>query len=287
MRRLGIAAFSLSLSASAASVDQAVPPSGGPSGASGLETDDRRELWERGRMRTFLAATLDFGWTYARPAFQAGWGRPYYRYMALEAAPIATVHGVGSYVGTRGSMPNLDLRTGVRYFAPFERTLLEPKLEHSRLDIESDEGRSAEMTVLEAELSASLPIAHGGPFTVLTAYHLPGLPDDAHVFEESLRMVIKPPWLWRARWGYAVHFGKQRAFRLGLAEEVLVNPGRGVYVLRAGLVGSIAIADDVDVHGSFLPVISSPDEIGLAGADYGFVGVRFRFATGAGPARAR
>ena len=65
--------------------------------------------------------------------------------------------------------------------------------------------------------------------------------------------------------------------------DLIGLPGRDEFVVRAGVVASVAIDAHLEAQASLVPVIVSPDTLGLAGADFGQLGVRFRWATGSTP----
>lgn len=238
--------------------------------------------WARGRPGGFAAAVLELGFPYARPRLSIGYGRPFYSHVSAEVEPLVSAKGVGGYFGAKGAIPFLELRSGVRYFAPFGRSLLTPRTSYSRLDVEQNDGPTASHVALESELAGGVPVAAGGPFWLVTVNYHPNVDDGYYVFEESLGMVIEPPWIWRARVGYALRFGRDDAISVGVAEEVLVNPGRREHVLRAGVIAGVQINDNLDAQITLLPAISSPDAIGIEGADFSHFGLRWRFATANG-----
>lgn len=254
-----------------------------PPGLSGIDESLHASYWERGKPRWFFAASLEIGFAYARPKLAAGRGRPHWEWVGLEALPIVTLEGAGAYGGIRGEVPNLDARLGVRYFAPFYRTLLPPADSHDRLDIESEDGPPGRYVAYEGEMAPSVALFGGRLYSVLTAYYIPGIQADHHLYEESLKVVMSPPYVWRARLGYGFGFGPQGRFRVGPAAEVIGLPGRDAAVWRAGLVAVAGVSDSLDVQATLLPVISSPDRLGLSGADWGHLGVRWRWATGQVP----
>ncbi len=255
------------------------PTPGTQSNGDGAE----RSYWALAGPRFFFAASLEIGFAYARPKLSAGRGRPHWEWVGIEAVPLATPEGVGAYAGLRGQVPNLDLRAGLRHFAPFSRSLIAIEDDYERADIERSDGPSGNYTALETELAAHLPAPSGNVFALFTGYYIPDRPPGHHLYEESLRVVIAPPFVWRARLGYAFHAGPDDELRIGPAAEVLGLPGRDAHVYRAGIVAVAPLSATLDVQLSFLPVISSPDSIGLAGADFTQFGVRWRWATGAPP----
>ncbi len=253
-----------------------------PPGLSGMD-EPESGYWANGKPRWFFAATLELGFAYVRPKLAAGRGRPHWEWIGLEALPIVTLEGAGAYGGLRGQVPNLDARLGVRYFSPFNRTLLPEQERHGRLDIEREDGPNGRYVAYEAEIAPSLELFGGSAFSVLTAYYVPGIQAGHHLYEESLKVVIAPPFVWRARLGYGFGFGPRGSIRVGPAAEVLGLSGRDEQVFRAGMVAIAAVSNSLDVQATLLPVISSPDRIGLAGADWGHLGVRWRWATGQPP----
>ncbi|MBI3203843.1 MAG: hypothetical protein HYZ29_20050 [Myxococcales bacterium] len=278
-----VRAFALSALCATAAHAQ-VPTSAPPPHDSGLPAP---AVWERGVSRPFVAATLELGWTYVRPELAVGFGRPFHRWMGLDLKPLVTTTGAGFYGGLRGSVPFLDLRAGVRHFEPFEHTLLREAEHHQRAELDTPSGPEPEPYSIESELSGSIAVPGGGPFWLAGIYYVSNVQQGFHLYEESLKVIIDPPWVFRLRAGYAWRFGPGDAVSLGVAEEIIENPGRPGYVIRAGVIGRVAITEHLDAQLSLLPVIHSPDSIGLAGADFGHLGVRWRWATAGAKRRRR
>jgi hypothetical protein len=262
-------------------------PSPSPPAFSGTEQAVVARYWELGRIRPALAFGLEAGYAYVRPSFAAGYGRPYWSFIGVETYPMLSLRGVGQYAGVTASVPGLGLRAGSRYYFPFSRTLLAPRSSYSRADIEREEGPRADYVTHEAELNGTVPFLRGSAFAIVTGYHVGRVPDGYLLFEETLHAVMKPPWLWRARLGYLLALGKAAGVRIGAAGEVIGLPGRDVLVVRAGLLGSVLINAHLEAQASFIPVVASPDRLGLMGGDFGQLGVRMRWATGSKPDPAR
>ncbi len=288
MRRTlaSVAALAASLTSGTTARAEALPSEAWPDASTTARAVDA-PYWSRGEPRPFVSASLAIGLPYVRPTFQVGFGRPFYRAMSLDLEPLVTMSGAGFYGGVRATVPFLELRAGVRKFETFGRTLMPPKEQHESADLDLPNGPEAEPVTLESELSGAVAVPGGGPFWLLGVYYATQLEPGHHLYDEYRKVIIAPPWLWRARVGYAWRFGRNDAVRLGVAEEILENPGRAGYVIRAGVLGSVAIGEHADVELSFLPVIHSPDSIGLAGADFAHLGVRWRWATGPATRRRR
>jgi hypothetical protein len=103
------------------------------------------------------------------------------------------------------------------------------------------------------------------------------------VFEENLHQVMKPPYILRGRVGYLLALSRNAAIRVGGVGEVIGLPGREEFVVRAGVVGSVAISAQLEAQVSLVPVIVSPDNLGLGGGDFGQLGVRYTFASDSTP----
>lgn len=262
-------------------------PSAAPPAPPGTEQAVVARYWELGRTRPFLAMTVDVGYLYVRPRVTAGYGRPFWSWIGVEAYPLLSLAGVGHYSGAAVGLPGLTLRGGARYFYPFSRSFLEPKNRFTRTDTELLKGPKADTLTYEVELTGTLPLFRGSVFCVLTGYRTALVPEGYYLLEESLRAVIKPPYVWRARLGYLLALSRNGAIRLGVASEVIGLPGRGSYILRGGLLGSVLIDARLEAQASFIPVIRSPDSLGMAGGDFGQLGVRLRWASDSRPPKQR
>lgn len=258
-------------------------PSSSPPAAAGTEQAVIARYWELGRNRAFLAASLEAGFAYLRPRFAAGYGRPFWFWVGAEAYPMLSLNSLGQYVGIAAEIPGLTFRAGGRYHFPFSRSFLEPQESFERLDLDVRRGPRADYVAFEAELTGTVPVAYGSLFAIVSAYRTTLVPDDYFLFEESLRVVMKPPYAYRARAGYLLAFGTNGAIRLGPVAEFIGLPGRDEYVVRGGVLGSVLISARLEAQASLIPVWISPDQLGLSGGDFGQLGIRFRWATGATP----
>lgn len=239
--------------------------------------------WELGTTRPFIAMTLDAGIPYVKPRFAAGYGRPFWSWFGIEAQPVVSLGGVGHYAGAALAVPGLTLRGGARYFYPFSRSFQPPQESYTRTDIELLRGPKSDYLAFEGELTATARLFRGSAFAVLTGYRIALAPEGYYLFEESLRAVMKPPYIWRARLGYLFAFSRNGAIRVGGAAEVIGLPGRGDFIVRGGLLGSVLMSAQLEAQASLIPVLKSPDSIGIAGGDFGQLGVRFIWATDSEP----
>jgi hypothetical protein len=258
-------------------------PTPSPPALSGTEQAVIARYWELGRTRPFLATTVELGYPYLRPRFIAGYGRPFWSWLGVEAYPALSLGGIGQYFGASAGIPGLTFRFGGRYFYPYARALLQPQDHYTRTDIELAEGPRADYLAYEGEVAAAAPLFSGSIFGVLTGYRVTNVEPGYLLYEESLRAVMEPPYIVRARAGYLLALSRTGAIRVGAVGEVLVLPGRDEFIVRAGVLGSVSISAELEAQVSLIPVLVSPDHLGLAGGDFGQLGVRYSFATQSEP----
>ncbi len=239
-----------------------------------------RRSWNEGQTRAFLATTLDVGWTYLRPRASLGYGKPFGTWFGIDANPIISGNGLGAYGGLRLALRRFDLRVGPRYMAAFNRNYLNPQNTYNRQDLDSTAGNPSRVLTLEAEFEASVPAGPGDIIGLGSISYVTGVPKGQYVFEETLRIIVNPPLVWRARIGYVFRFGSYRQHSLGIVGEGLDIPNRDdSKTFRIGPVVRIVLSRRVEVRGSFVPTIISPDHLGLIGGDFTELGFRYRWAT--------
>lgn len=230
--------------------------------------------------RYFTATTVDVGFVYLRPRLSLGYGRPFTQWIGVDANPIASQAGLGVYAGLRFEIPHLDFRFGPRYFSSFEHSYLARQDHYSRLELESTTGKHATTLTLEAELDLNFDIGPGRLLLRGSGSYVSGVPDGEEAFEETLHIIVDPPLVWRARLGYVFKFGAHNQHSLGPVVDLLDVPKRDdSRTIRVGPVLRLALSRRVDVRGSFIFTLISPDRIGLEGGDFTELGVRYRWAS--------
>lgn len=230
--------------------------------------------------RRFIATTFDFGFVYFRPRLSLGYGRPFTQWVGVDANVVAKTGGLGAYGGLRIELPHLDWRIGPRYFSSFEHTYLDRKPSYQRIDLERDGGTAARTTTWETELDLSLKAGPGALLVRGSASYITGVPDGEDVYEETLHVIVRPPFVWRARVAYVFLFGSHNQHSLGPAVDFLDVPKRhDSRTIRVGPVLRMQLSRRVDVRGSFIATVVSPDRIGLSGGDFTELGLRYRWAS--------
>lgn len=230
--------------------------------------------------RPFAATTVDFGFVYIRPRLSLGYGRPFTQWVGVDANPIAQTSGLGAYGGLRIEIPHLDWRIGGRYFSSFEHTYLPPQDSYARIEFERRVSDKANTLTWESELDLSADLGPGRILLRGSVSYVTGVPEDRYVFEETLHVIVAPPWVWRTRLAYAYVFGARGQHSVGPAVDFLNVPGRDdSRTLRVGPVLTMKLSRRVEVRGSFVFSVISPDNIGLKGGDSTELGVRYRWAS--------
>ncbi len=236
------------------------------------------EVWAEGEPRLFVSSSIDVGFLYLRPRFALGWGKPHASWLGVEANPIIAGVGAGGYGGLRAQIPEIGFRIGARYFYSWYRSLLIPGDYYDRQSIELHID-AAQYVSLEAEASTATRLGPGVLSTEVAATAVVGLPEDRWVFEETIRVIVAPPWVFRGRISYGFETGPDDMLRIGPAVDVIWVPGRPSWTVRLGLIVRVRVFEDLEVRGTFVPTLSSPDNLGLAGGDFGLLGVRWNWAS--------
>jgi hypothetical protein len=273
-----MAVASMLLTASSQAFDPADAPFEGL-GSSGVEM--HRPFWRgSGPTRAFAAAELDLQILNFQPKLQLGYGKPHYKWFGVEGYSRMSLSGGRMYAGLRGAIPHLSIRAGLRYDFPLDQFFLEPQDDYDREDVEAEDLAPSKYLTAEAQIGANSPFPGGSIFGVVNGYALFNTPEDVYVFEEALKIVVDPPWVWRARAGYLYHVGWQGTLRIGAGAELLHVVNRDAFIVRAGPLVSVALTHHLEASGAIMIVAHSPDELGLVGADLGQLGLRYRWATG-------
>ena len=256
------------------------PPGAQPGLTEGISQSSRRPFWVSGASRWFVSAVLEAGIVYLRPQIAVGYGKPHWSWIGLEGFSAVSIAGGVEYAGLRAASRYVDVRTGARYNFAVNQNFLLPDDQYTREDSELQLGPQSRYVSLEAEITGSMPVPGGNVFAVATGYAVVGTPPGYYVWEDSLHVIIDPPYVWRARLGYLAGFGIDDTLKIGAAIELIGNPARDVFVLRTGPVLSVSLTHHLEAVGALMIVALSPDDLGLRGAEFGQLGFRYRWATG-------
>jgi len=285
MRCIGTTALLLGLFAAPAAAQHSLPGNFPMEGdGPGLMELEGAPGWGAGTTRGFVAGSFDLGFLYVRPRFSAGWGKPHFKWVGMDVNPIVSPGAIGGYAGFRIDHPFVNWRIGARMALPFSRSYMEdrPNSESfDRTDLNRDvDGEDGFYVSAETELTLNIPVGSGVVFSETALTHISLVPDDVFVYEDTIKVIAEPPWVWRQRLGYIARFGETGAVRVGLVAEVVGVPKRDMVVVRAGLLLRVFVSPRVEVRGSWIPAIVGRDDLGIRGGDFGLLGLRYRWSTG-------
>jgi hypothetical protein len=238
----------------------------------------RQQAWGDRPTSWFISGRIDLGVFFLRPRISIGYGRPHNRWIGIDLNPIAGSEGLGAYWGLRGSFPYFDVRFGARYQYTFRRSFLLPKSSFNREDIEIRDGPRSDYLSWEIEITSSIPVGPGALFGEAAVTSVHNIDDGFYVFEENVRAVINPPWVWRALAGYVFRLLPDGSLRVAVVGQVVNVPKRDLFIYRAGVRVRFRLAYNLELRGNFVPVVWSRDEIGAAGADTFQIGFRYLWA---------
>jgi hypothetical protein len=177
-------------------------------------------------------------------------------------------------------LPRLTWRAGMRIAAALSRQYLEPQESFDRVDLDLAESTRADVITYETEVEGTVPLGKGDIVGLASVSYLTNIPEGFWAFEETLRLIVDPPWVWRGRVGYLRRFGTVDQHSAGIVVEAFGVPGREEgLTMRAGPVVRIVLSRRVEVRGSFVATFHSPDQLGLAGSDFTELGLRYRWAS--------
>jgi len=255
-------------------------------GAGATSPPDRDELssgrpyWSSGQQRWFAAAVFDTAGLSGKVDFQVGYGKPHYQWLGLDVETQVSLSGLGAFGGLRAATPFGSLRMGPRFFTALGQHLVERADVVTRPMLDVFEGPRSRYLSLEAEATFSVPLPLGSFGALVSASGIFGVDEDYLLFEHSLRVVIDPPFVARMRLNYLAPVGAYKTFRLGGMIEGIYNPGREYINIRTGPAVAVSLTHHLEALGAVAFSVYNPDEIGLAGADLGQIGLRYRWASG-------
>ncbi len=277
---LSLAAISVSARAALAQDVGSLPAGADPPRELRTGIGALRPYWAAGQPRPFVGAVFDTGGVSARTELDLGYGRPHYLWAGGEISSSLSLRGLTMFTGARAVAPFGSLRAGARYVAMIQQRYVEPSTQITRPDLDTDVGERSRYLSIDGEVQFEIPLPLGKIGAVASVHGLLGVPDDAFVFEDALRVIADDPVIWRARAQYLAGIGEPATFRVGGIVEVMGNPTREAFWVRTGPAVSVSLTHHLEAIGVAAFTLLSPDEIGLAGADLGQIGLRYRWATG-------
>lgn len=236
--------------------------------------------WSAGPRRIFFAANFDVGVIYGRTEANIGWGKPFYSWGGIETSTRLTPGGITFYGGPRLTIPHLQLRMGLRHYSSTDNNYLLPRQTYERVQLDRDVEPRAHYSSLDAEVTVDAPLPVGTISFTASLNDIFGVDHGYFVLDDALRVIVDPPWVWRTRLAYLVNVGKWEDMGVGGAVELIGVPQRDATFVRLGPVVTVSLTHHLQATGAAGFVVAGRDHIGLAGADLGQIGLRYRWATG-------
>jgi hypothetical protein len=237
------------------------------------------EPWSEETPREFVGARVDVGFPFAEARLSGGYGQPHYFWGGVEAGALATSSSVAGFMGVRFEHPVIDVRSSVLYVVGMSRSFLEPKDGYDRRDIDDQSGSQARYPAWDSEAQLTVPLGFGA---IVSETELVWLPeqDGQYVYVDLLRVVAAPSWVSRQRLGYEFPLTSVEGLRFAPAGEAVWIPERDdEVVVRAGLLTRWWLFREVELRVDILPVVVSPDSLGMYGGEPLRIGLRWQWAT--------
>jgi hypothetical protein len=241
----------------------------------------RAEPWNRGTPRWFVSTKSDLGFAYLRPRVATGYGKPHHYWGGVAANPIVSSTATGAYAGLHLEHSIVELRGGALYFSSFRRSFLPLQDSYDRRDVELIiDGQRASYLAWSAELELDIPVGFGKIHAETEAIRVARAEPERATYLESLPAVIHGQWAVRQQLGYAFPVPPVDGLNLGIVGEAIWIPERDDTVIwRGGATIRWWLYDSLQLRMTFIPVIASPDRLGLKGGDFGEIGIRHYWAT--------
>jgi hypothetical protein len=231
--------------------------------------------WADGDTRPFVGVRTELG-PYGAIEASSGYGRPHWMWVGVEAFALLTPDWTASGVGLRANLLAADLKLRARKSWSFSKGRAPFAPHHTKEDFTSARPL-AEYTGLEADLASVLPTPGG--YALLEAIYFRQVDAPAGLETlESYHHVVMRDALFLSRLGWAAALGQSGWLKLGVLSDVVATFGRGTTV-RAGPLALVQLNDHLDLIGTLIWPVRSPDDLGFAGT-FGTIRLRWSWASG-------
>jgi hypothetical protein len=239
-----------------------------------------RPYWGAAPERPFVAAVFETAGIAARTELNLGYGKPHHLWAGVEVNSQLAVRGFSQSIAVRATAPFGTMRFGPRFVSMVNQVFVPETDVVTRIMLDADEGKRLRYLALDGEANFAIPLPVGSLGLGLGAYGFFSVPNDQYFLEDNLRVVVGGRFAGRARATYLIGVGDPDTLRIGGLAEVLINPHREMVNVRLGPAIVVSLTHHLEAVGVAALSVFNPDEIGLAGADLGQIGMRYRWATG-------
>lgn len=238
-----------------------------------------RPYWGAAPPRLFGAVVFETAGISVKTELDAGYGRPHFMWAGVQADAKLSLSSLAFFGGLRAVAPWGSVRFGPRFVTAANQKLIPEAEVVTKTMLDAGEGLRSKYLSLDAEAAFQIPLPFGSIGLLATGYGLVSVVDDFYVFEDSLRVVIEPPFVGRFRASYLAPIGSPATLRVGALAELIYNPGREYFNVRLGPAVAVSLTHHLEAVASVALSVYNPDEIGVSGADLGQIGLRYRWAS--------
>lgn len=231
--------------------------------------------WSNSKARPFIAGLADAGGL-LRTRWMLGYGKPHWTWAGVETEAVTTTEMGFTTVRARVALLIVDVAVAYRKTWSYRRSLVDREPPYHDADLKG--GAKTEYHSLDLWLWGLIPIGKGYFDWELEAVHLIGVPRGVDLYEEWLRVVVRPSWAIAGRLGYVQTFRKGRLGIGALSEWIW--PGARASTYRVGPLVSYAFNAKWDVALLLTTPVKSPDDLGFYNGLWGTLRARYRFAFG-------
>jgi hypothetical protein len=235
-----------------------------------------------GPERFFVSGELQTG-PFLKPVLEAGWGKPHWAWVGVEAYPMTSWSFGTVYGGVHGNLPFLDAHAGFRDNLSYGRTFLQPADRFTAEDVshEVPGAPHARYSNFESAARLTAPVPGGYALAQGQLTYLLDVPRGVDLYEENLRVVVRAPTLFAGTLAYMAEIGHDGFLKIGVAGELLVVPARdGARTWRVGPAGQAQITDHTDLTFGVTVPVASRDDLGVVQGSFGMLSLEWQWASG-------
>lgn len=231
--------------------------------------------WGSSKARPFLAGLADAGGL-LRTKWMVGYGKPHWMWAGVEGEGVTTSEMGLSTVRARLAFLIVDAAVAYRKTWSYRRSWVDREASYRDDDLRG--GDKAAYHSLDLWLWGLIPVGSGYFDWEVESVHLLGVPRGKDLYEEWLRVVVRPSWAVAGRFGYVQTFKKGRLGFGVLGEWIWPGPRASTY--RVGPLVNYAFNPRWDIALLMTTVVKSPDELSFYNGLWGTLRARYRFAFG-------
>jgi hypothetical protein len=239
------------------------------------EPESLTEHWSGAPSRLFVAGVADLG-LQTRARLVLGYGKPHWTWLGLEGEAATGSEAGFGVARARIALLIADVAVAYRRTWAYRHSYLDRERGYSDADLLG--GPKAAYHSLDLSAMGLLPVGGGVIDWQFEAVRVYGLEPGVDLYEEWLRVPMRPPWATACRLGYAHMFLDQRLAVGALAEWLWPGPTGSLF--RVGPLVNWAFGPHWDLSLLLTAVVHGPDSLNFYNGMWGTLRARYKFATG-------